>query len=824
VDQIALPTPGEFDALDLKDLSAVKRGILHTLVTVVGRDPAYALGQDWYAALTYMLRGVLGQRLAEVGRRLHERGAKRVYYLSVEYLPGRLLPKVLVDLGIRSIVEQALAELGQSLEEITKFEADTALGNGGLGRLAACFLDSLATHNYPGFGYGIRYEFGMFTQSIEDGQQVERPEQWLRFGDPWQFKRPTITYPVRFHGRIQRDADAHGKESGRWVDTEDVMAIAYDLPMSGYNSETVLYLRLWAARASRDFDLRYFNEGNYIAAVRDKTVSENLSKVLYPNDATSSGQELRLKQEYFFISASLQDILRRHLKSNPSLDNLAAKVAIQLNDTHPSLAIPELMRLLVDEHGYEWGAAWTAVVAIFGYTNHTLLPEALETWPIAMFERILPRHLEIIYRINDHHLREVKRAFPNEIDRLSHLSLIDDWGRRVRMAHMAIVGSHRVNGVSQLQTRLLCESVFPGFARMTPEKFTPITNGVTPRQWLLIANPLLSELITRNIGTAWPKHLEQLRELAPKAEDTAFRAEFRRIKHHNKERLAQLIQRTTGDRVDPASLFDVQVKRIHEYKRQLMNVLHVITRYCRIKAGKGAVLPRTVIIGGKAAPGYETAKRIIHLINDVARAIDRDPEVRNLLKLVFVPNYRVSVAEIVIPGADVAQHISTAGTEASGTSNMKFALNGALTLGTLDGANIEMRDAVGPENMFLFGLTANDVAELRATGYSPWRYYEQDAELKACLDMVGDGFFCPDDRSRYTGLRDSLLSGGDHYMLLADYRAYIDAQDAVDVAFLDSEQWTRRAILNVANVGRFSSDRAIHDYAGKVWNISPLMF
>ncbi len=814
--------PGDHAPLDLQDPGALKRGILQTLTTVVGRDPLYASGRDWYYALAYLLRGVLGQKQAMVGRKCHESGAKRLYYLSLEYLPGKFLPKVLTDLGIAHQVCEALKDLGQSLEELSRFEADTALGNGGLGRLAACFLDALATHDYPGFGYGIRYEFGMFSQAIEDGHQVERPEHWLRFGDPWQYERPAIAYTIRFNGRLVRGADLQGVEKVDWVDTDDLMAVAHDLPMSGYHSDTVLYLRLWAARSSHAFDLRYFNEGNYVEAMRDKTLSESISKVLYPNDNTSMGQELRLKQEYFFVSASLQDILRRHFKSNPSLDNLADQIAIQLNDTHPSLAIPELMRLLVDDYKHSWDQAWQKVSGVFGYTNHTLLPEALETWPIAMLEKLLPRHLDIIYRINDQHLKRVSAAFPGELHRLGQLSLVDDFTRRIRMAHLAIVGAHKVNGVSELQTKLLREAVFPDFAALDPDKFVPITNGITPRQWLVSANPRLAHLITEAIGGEWPTRLEQLAKLAPMADDAGFREDFRRIKDENKVRLAQLIRRAVGQGVDPDSLLDVQVKRIHEYKRQLLNVLHVITRYNRIRSGQDDGRPRTVIIGGKAAPGYHMAKQIIRLVNDVAATINADPHVKGAIQLVFVPNYRVSVAEIVIPGADLAQHISTAGTEASGTSNMKFAINGALTLGTDDGANIEIRKAVGADHMFLFGLSAQEVAELRAKGYNPWAYQERDEELRECLDMIAGGAFSPQDRGRYQDLRDSLLSGGDHYLLLADYRSYVDAHGRVDTAFQDADAWTRSAVLNVAHMGRFSADRAIHEYAERIWDLTPL--
>jgi len=804
---------------DLTDPVAIRNGILQALVMVVGRDPEHAQPRDWYFAVVYFLRGILGQRLAVTRHRMHER---RVYYLSLEYLPGQMLPKILMDLDIVEPVREAMARLGLNLETICAVEGDTALGNGGLGRLAACLFDALATHVYPGFGYGIRYEFGMFTQGIENSQQVERPDGWLRYGDPWQFLQSSISCVVRFNGRLQKFTGENGAEICRWLDTDEVVAVAYDLPMTGYHSNAVLYLRLWSSRASRDFDLKYFNEGNYIDAVRDKTVSETLSKVLYPNDSTTMGQELRLKQEYFFVSASLQDILRRHFKFNKSLDNLADRIAIQLNDTHPSLAIPELMRLLVDEHRYEWDRAWEMVTSIFCYTNHTLLPEALETWPIAMLERMLPRHLDIIYRINHEHLTRVQQVYPGELNRLGQLSLVDDAARRIRMAYLAVVGSRKVNGVSELQTRLLRDVVFPGFKKLSPDKFVSITNGVTPRQWLLRANPGLAGLISSRIGYRWPSDLDDLSKLDQFANDAEFQDAFAKVKRANKERLAKLIRDRVGEIVDPLSMFDVQVKRIHEYKRQLLNLMHVITRYQRIKNGHTPNVPRTVIIGGKAAPGYEMAKRIIQLIGDVARTINSDPQTRNWLRLVFVPDYNVSTAEIIMPGADLAQHISTAGSEASGTSNMKFALNGALTLGTLDGANIEIRDAVGEDNIFVFGLRANEVTELRARGYNPWSFYERDEELKACLDMIGSGAFAQGDSTGHMPVRDTLLSGGDHYMLLADYRAYVDVQSLIDRVFVDRNEWTRKALANVAHMGRFSIDRTMRDYAEKVWGVEPL--
>jgi starch phosphorylase len=818
IDHLSLHT----DLSQPDDPEHIKRQIIHTLVTIVGRDPRYAQPRDWYTAIVYFLRAILGHRMADVRRRSHEQRVKRLYYLSLEYLPGRLLSKVLVDLNIKEPMREALAALNMNLDEICALEPDTALGNGGLGRLAACLMDALATHNYPGFGYGIRYEFGMFSQSIEDSQQVEHPENWLRFGDPWQYMQPSVNCTVKFNGRLNRFKTPSG-EMCQWADADTVMAVAYDLPITGYETTNVLYLRLWAARASSDLDLSTFNEGNYIESVREKTLSENLSKVLYPNDATSVGQELRLRQEYFFVSASLQDILRRHLKSNPSLENLKDKVAIQLNDTHPSLAIAELMRLLVDEQGFEWDFAWAAVTEIFGYTNHTLLPEALETWPIAMLERLLPRHLDIIYRINHEHLTRVQQVFPGQLDKLGQLSLVDDDRRRIRMAHLAIVGSRRVNGVSELQSRLLRDAVFSGFKAMDMEKFISITNGVTPRQWLYAANPSLARLITQAIGAKWITDLNELEKLAPLAHDQPFQHAFRAAKLENKQRLAAFIQHKVGISVDVNSLFDVQVKRIHEYKRQLLNLLHVIHMYRNIQAGRMPRVPRTVIIGGKAAPGYVMAKRIIRLIGDVSRVINADPAAQGHLKLVFVPDYKVSAAEILIPGADLAQHISTAGTEASGTSNMKFALNGALTLGTLDGANIEIRNAVGPENIFVFGLKSAEVSELRARGYNPWAYYENDPDLKACIDMIGDGEFSPYEPERHRAIRDALLGGGDHFMLLADFKSYLAIQADIETAFLDQQRWTASGILNVAHMGYFSIDRTAMEYAEKVWGIKPFM-
>lgn len=807
----------------LGDADALERRLLDYMVHVVGKDPQFATERDWYYALSYLIRGVLGERLMATSQAQHRNDAKRVYYLSMEYLIGRRLEKSLIDLGLDGVISEALRRLGVDIRNVIDGEMDAALGNGGLGRLAACFLDSLATHGYPGYGYGIRYEFGMFNQRIEMGQQVEQPENWLRYGNPWEFERPNVIYPVRFNGRILCFKGADGREQCHWVDTDDVIAMAFDVPLPGFHSRTVTNLRLWSARSTREFDLRYFNEGNYLEAVREKTLSENLSKVLYPNDATATGQELRLKQEYFFVSASIQDILRRFQRYHGNLDELPKKVAIQLNDTHPALAVPELMRLLVDNHGYEWDKAWALTQQVFSYTNHTLLPEALETWNIGLLEQVLPHHLDIVYRINDWFLKKVRASFPGDFSVPKRVSLVDDDAHRVRMAHVAIVGSRRVNGVAALHTRILRTRTFADFDRMDPGKFINVTNGITQRRWLLQANPNLSQLITEKVGEGWKTDLSVLKGLLPAVDDADFRARFADIKRRNKAHLSEFILQRAEVQVDPASLFDIQVKRIHEYKRQLLNLMQVIARYNRLRDGKGeGMTPRTVIFAGKAAPSYAMAKLIIHLINDVAAVINEDPAVHGMLKVVFVPNYNVSSAGIIIPGCDLSEQISTAGTEASGTGNMKFALNGALTIGTLDGANIEIRDEVGEDNIFIFGLNAEEAEDLRLRGYDPWRHYNGDAELKRVLDMIADGFFSPDDPGRYRPIFDALLKGGDTFLLLADFTAYMDCQERVDATFANTEDWVRKAIVNVANMGTFSSDRAIHAYAKEIWNVSPV--
>ena len=804
----------------LDDPESVMAAIVNSMIHDVGRDPEHATKRDWYYALAYVLRGLLSENYVHFAREVYRHKRRRVYYMSMEYLPGQSLTKYLLDLNLYEPTKAALQMLGQDINDIQRQEPDAALGNGGLGRLASCILDSVASHCYPGFGYGIRYEYGIFTQTIEDGEQVEHPDNWLRYGNPWEFARPSIFFPVRFGGRVLHFKDENGEETSQWVDAEEVIAMAFDTPVSGYRCDAVSNLRLWSARSSRDFDLRYFNEGDYISAVREKTLSENLSKVLYPNDKTQRGHELRLRQEYFFVSASVQDLVARYVESGQDLRDLADEVTIQLNDTHPVLAIPELIRLLVDHYGMVFDDAWEIAKGTFAYTNHTLLPEALETWPIDLLSQVLPRHLEIIYQINDHFLRHVRGACPGDAAVLGRVSLVNDSARSIRMAHLAIAASEKVNGVSELHTKLLRSRMFPDFDRVFPGKFVNVTNGITQRLWLLQSNPELAKLITDRIGDSWICNLEHLHKIEEFAPDEAFQQAFLDIKHRNKTRLAKTLDEQTGVTVSPETIFDVQVKRIHEYKRQLLNVLHVVTRYNAIREGTdGHGMKRTVVIGGKAAPSYTMAKLVIRLINDVAETINNDPKIGDSLKLVFYPNYSVSAAEVIIPAADLSEQISTAGTEASGTGNMKFALNGALTIGTLDGANIEIRNEVGADNIFIFGLNAQEVLDLRRSGYDPWRYYNGDERLKKALDMIGAGFFCPEDPSRYRAILDSLLHGGDPFMLLADYKSYVTAQDEVDRLYAQPSEWARRAILNVANTGKFSSDRTVHTYASEIWNI-----
>ena len=802
---------------------AIEDSLVDHLIYTSSKYHTDATTFDWFQITALTVRDRLVERWMETMQRYYDQDVKRTYYLSLEFLMGRTLSNAMLNLGIEEQCKAALYELGLEFEAISEIETDAALGNGGLGRLAACFLDSMATLDLPCYGYGIRYEYGMFRQSIENGVQMEHPDNWLRYGNPWEFPRPELLYPVKFHGCVVEYKHESGLLRHHWVDTDDVMAMAYDTPVPGYGGKTVNNMRLWAAKSSRDFDLRYFNQGNYIQAVADKNESENLSKVLYPNDSNEMGRGLRLKQQYFFVSASLQDMLFRFKKNHDSWDLLPEKLAVQLNDTHPSIAVAELMRLMVDVHHQTWDQAWSLTTRIFSYTNHTLMPEALETWPVAMIESLLPRHMQIIYEINHRFLQQVMHQFPGDGDLLQRLSIIDERdGRHVRMSHLAIIGSHTVNGVAALHTELMKRTIFADFERVSPGKIINITNGVTPRRWLNQANPGLARLITERIGNGWLTDLDQLKRLHEYADDAGFQQQFRAVKLANKERLAGLIRKKLGIEVDPASLFDIQVKRIHEYKRQMLNVLHVITLYNRIRSGVPSdFVPRTVIFSGKAAPGYAMAKLIIRLINDVSDIVNNDQQVGGKLKLVFIPNYDVSKAEHIVPAADLSEQISTAGTEASGTGNMKLSLNGALTIGTLDGANIEIRDEAGAENFFLFGLTAEEVAMLHRQGYDPRGYYNGNAELKQALDMVASGYFCPDDAGRYQDIVDELLTR-DRFLVLADYASYVACQDKVRALFRDQNEWARRAILNVAAMGKFSSDRTIREYAERIWHVAPI--
>jgi starch phosphorylase len=804
------------------DVTSIINALSERLTYAVGKDSITATERDWFITSALVVRDHLIDRWMETMRSYYDNNVKRIYYFSMEFLMGRSLMNSLLNLELEQPTRKALEELGVVLENLRDIEFDAALGNGGLGRLAACFLDSMATLDLPGYGYGIRYEYGMFQQHIEFGRQVEHPDNWLRYGNPWEFGRPEVLYQVKFHGHVTQYTDESGAARFQWMDTDDVMAMAHDTPIPGYGTLTVNNMRLWAAKSSRDFDLAYFNRGDYIKSVEDKDRSENLSKVLYPNDSTRMGHELRLKQQYFFTCASLQDIIYRYEKDHDNFDAFPDKVAIQLNDTHPAISIAELMRIMVDVHQVPWDKAWDITVRTFSYTNHTLMPEALESWPVGMFENILPRHMQIIYEINSRFLNDVRHLYPGDNDLLRRMSIIsEDGGKRVRMAHLAIVGSHQVNGVAAIHTRLMKQTIFADFDRIYPGKIINMTNGITPRRWLNQSNPHLAELISSKIGKDWIKDLSQLKQLIPFVKDAAFCKQFADIKRANKVRLASLIKQKLNLEVNVDSLFDVQIKRIHEYKRQLLNVLHIITLYNRIRRGEVCV-PRTVIFGGKAAPGYEVAKLIIKLINDVADTVNYDPQVKDLLKVAFIPNYDVSTAEFIVPAADLSEQISTAGTEASGTGNMKLALNGALTIGTLDGANVEIGEEVGEENIFIFGLTADEVADLQAKGYQPWDYYNTNAELREVLNMIGSGFFSPSEPDRFKPILDNLLHYGDKYLLLADYASYINCQGEVDAAYKDRRLWIQKAILNVANMGKFSSDRTISEYAKQIWDVTPL--
>jgi glycogen phosphorylase len=820
------------------DAESIKNSFLDHLQFTLAEAPRFTDNEwDRYVSLALAIRDRLIDGWIHTQDTYYNEDVKRVYYMSLEFLMGRTLGNSLVNLGLLEECHKALHQLGYDFEALREAEWDAGLGNGGLGRLAACFLDSLATLQLPGYGYGIRYEYGIFHQRIVDGFQVETPDNWLRYGNPWEIGRTEDLYPVRFHGRVRQYTDDRGRLHNEWLDTEDVMAMPFDTPVPGYGNSTVNTLRLWSAKASREFDLRFFNEGDYQRAVEEKAASENISKVLYPNDNVFEGKELRLKQEYFFTSATLQDIMRRYKKryekyDKPkglkTFDNFAEKTAIQLNDTHPALAIAELMRILVDIEELGWEEAWEITTKTFGYTNHTVMPEALERWPIDLLGYVLPRHLQIIYEINHRFMQVVRERFPNDDGRCARMSIIEEGGeKRVRMANLAIVGSHSVNGVAALHSEILKDSVFRDFYELWPEKFNNKTNGITQRRWLKKSNPKLSEAITEAIGDGWVTDLFELKKLIPLAKKPALWEKWRKVKRENKEKLGAIIKdqyqkRGIDLKINPDSLFDCQVKRIHEYKRQLLNVLHAITLYNKIKdSPSGFFVPRTVIFGGKAAPGYHMAKLIIKLINAVGQTVNNDPAVRDLLKVVFLADYRVSLAEKIFPASELSEQISTAGTEASGTGNMKFALNGALTIGTMDGANVEIREEVGDDNIFIFGLTTEQVNELKPH-YNPWDYYNSNAELRRVLDMIAGGFFSPYQRDLFQPIFNTLLrDGGDQYLLLADYASYIECQQRVSQTYNNPEKWTEMSIMNVANMGKFSSDRTIQQYADEIWGVKP---
>jgi starch phosphorylase len=782
---------------------------------------------DRFMAAALVARDRLIERWMRTQDAYYDADAKRVYYLSMEFLMGRALGNSLINLDLYDEMRKAFEGLGVDLEEIIDVEWDAGLGNGGLGRLAACFLDSMATLSLPGYGYGIRYEYGIFHQRIKGGYQVEQPDNWLRYGNPWEIPRPQSLYPVQFYGRVLQYTDRKGRIVSEWLDSTEVLAMAFDTPIPGFGTNTTNTLRLWSARATREFDFREFNEGDYIQAVRSKNEGETISKVLYPNDNRHSGKELRLKQEYFFVSASLQDIIRRYKKAHTDFDQFADKVAIQLNDTHPAIAIAELMRLLIDAEKLTYERAWELTTACFGYTNHTVMPEALEKWSVDLLGAILPRHLQIIYEINHRFLTQVRAAHPDDDARCARMSIIEEppagsTQKWIRMAHLAMVGSHSVNGVSALHSEILKADLFKDFYDLFPERFNNKTNGITQRRWLRLCNEPLSRLITDRIGDAWVTDLDQLRALEPLAEDAGFRDAWRAAKRANKKRLAGLIRREHGIAVDLDSIFDVQIKRIHDYKRQLMNALHVVALYNEIRDNpNGEHVPRTVIFGGKAAPGYTRAKLTIKLINAIADVVNHDPNVRGLLRVAFMPNYNVTLAETIIPGADLSEQISLAGTEASGTGNMKFALNGALTIGTLDGANVEIREEVGDDNIFIFGMTADQVADL-APRYNPREFYAANEPLRRVIDMVHDGYFSQLDRELFHPIVRFLLDEGDQFMVLADFDSYRECQRRVGHVYRDRDEWTRRAVRNVAAMGRFSSDRTIREYARDIWGAEPV--
>lgn len=799
-------------------VEGVKKSIVYKLIFLIGRSPKEASQRDWLNATLYAVRDLVTEGWISTARQARAEETRRVYYLSMEFLIGRTLSNAMIAEGIYDVTKEALAELHVDLEEIIEKEVDPGLGNGGLGRLAACFMDSIATLIIPAMGYGIRYEYGMFRQKIEDGQQVERPDDWLEKGAPWEFIRPSKRFSIDFGGHIYFE----GKKC-IWNPAEKVTALAYDQIIPGYKNDSAATLRLWSAHGGESFNLAQFNRGDHLAAVEERSLNQNLSRVLYPDDSTWNGRELRLRQEYFLVSASLQDILRRHERTHGTIDNLADKVAIHLNDTHPTLAIPELMRILIDEKGYEWQHAWDVTRRIFSYTCHTLMSEALETWPVEMMAKILPRHLQMIFEINDHFLEYVKTYVTTDVDFIRRVSLIEEgYQRKVRMGWLSVVGSHKVNGVAAIHSDLMVTSTFADFARIYPERFTNVTNGITPRRWLAVANPKLAALFDQYIGSEWRCDLSQIEKLKAFAGKGEFKRAVADIKYDNKVKLAQYVKKTLDIDLDPNALFDVQVKRIHEYKRQMLNVLHIIARYNEMLAHpEKDWQPRVFILAGKAASAYYAAKQTIRLINDVANVINNDERLKGRLKVVFIPNYSVSLAQLIIPAADISEQISLAGTEASGTSNMKFALNGALTLGTLDGANVEILEKVGKENIFIFGNTVEQVEVLRREGYRPFDYYQNDEQLREVIDQIIRGDFSPEEPSRYHSLIQG-LQYHDYYQSFADFRSYVEAQKAVDKKYQDRDVWIASTIQNMVNMGFFSSDRTILEYAKNIWKVEPL--
>lgn len=800
------------------DVEGVKKAIVYKLIFLIGRSPKEASQRDWLNATLHAVRDLVTEGWITTARQSRAEETRRVYYLSMEFLIGRTLSNAMIAEGVYDVAEKALAELNVNLEEIIEKEVDPGLGNGGLGRLAACFMDSLATLAIPAMGYGIRYEYGMFRQKIENGQQVERPDDWLEKGAPWEFMRPSKRFSIDFGGHIYFE-----DKKCIWNPAEKVTALAYDQMIPGYKNDSASTLRLWSAHGGELFDLEEFNRGDHLAAVATRSANQNLSRVLYPDDSTWNGRELRLRQEYFLVSASLQDILRRHLRTHGTLNNLADKVAIHLNDTHPALAIPELMRILIDLHGYSWQNAWDVTRRIFSYTCHTLMSEALETWPVEMMAKILPRHLQMIFEINDHFLEYVKTYVTTDMDFIRRVSLIEEgYQRKVRMGWLSVVGSHKVNGVAAIHSDLMVTSTFADFARIYPERFTNVTNGVTPRRWLAVANPKLAALFDQYIGSEWRCDLSQIEKLKAFADKGEFKRAVADIKYDNKVKLAQYVKKTLDIDLDPHALFDVQVKRIHEYKRQMLNVLHIIARYNEMLAHpEKDWQPRVFILAGKAASAYYAAKQTIRLINDVANVINNDERLKGRLKVVFIPNYSVSLAQLIIPAADISEQISLAGTEASGTSNMKFALNGALTLGTLDGANVEILDNVGEDHIFIFGNTVEQVEALRREGYRPFDYYQNDEQLREVIDQIIRGDFSPEEPNRYHSLIQG-LQYHDYYQSFADFRSYVEAQKAVDKKYQDRDVWITSTIQNMVNMGFFSSDRTILEYAKNIWKIEPL--